>query len=191
MTSWGLRTGSKEDFFKIYDAQSPDEAQALYLAWKPRLTPEMPPAFADRVRAWDNGAPGILGYFDHPITDAYTESRNQLIRVVNRPGRGYSFEALRAKILFAEGTHKRTKSRQKFEKRAKEQIQRDKLRPILVQNETQTMGMGVAEYGLMSRALFTPSLAKAPPKPPQEAELDRNYGVDISTLIRMIEAGEL
>ena len=44
--------------------------------------------------------------FEHPVTNAYTESLNSLIRVMNRPGRGYSFEALRAKILFTEGAHK-------------------------------------------------------------------------------------
>jgi hypothetical protein len=45
----------------------------------------------------------IFNYFDHPITNAYTEALNGLIR---RMGRGYSFEALRAKILFTEGVHK-------------------------------------------------------------------------------------
>ena len=187
----GLAYRLKEDFFKIYDAQSPDEAQSLYIAWKQRITPEIAPHFADLVRAWDNWAPWILGYFDHPITNAYTESLNNLIRVMNRLGRGYSFEALRAKILFAEGAHKHTNSRPKFEKRTKEQIRRDNLRSILAENESQGVGMGVPEYGTMSVALFTPSFAKAPPKPPQETELDKNYGADISTLIRMIKNGEL
>lgn len=50
--------------------------------------------------------PKIFSYFDHPITNAYTESLNSLIRVINRNGRGYSFEALRAKVLYTEGTHR-------------------------------------------------------------------------------------
>ncbi|MBE0493150.1 MAG: transposase [Thiomicrospira sp.] len=37
------------------------------------------------------------------MTNAYTESLNNLIRIMKRLGRGYSFEALRAKILFSEG----------------------------------------------------------------------------------------
>ena len=135
--------------------------------------------------------PWILGYFDHPITNAYTESLNNLIRVMNRLGRGYSFEALRAKILFAEGAHKHTNSRPKFEKRTKEQIQRDNLRLILAESEKQGIGMGMPEYGSMSKAMFIPSLAKAQSKPPRESEPKKNYGVDISTLTRMIEAGEL
>lgn len=52
---------------------------------------------------WHNA---IFAYFDHPITNGYTESLNNLIRVMNRTGRGYSFEALRAKMLFAEGFQK-------------------------------------------------------------------------------------
>jgi len=40
------------------------------------------------------------------VTNAYTESLNNLIRLTNRIGRGYSFEALRAKILFTEGVCK-------------------------------------------------------------------------------------
>lgn len=186
----GLAYRLKEDFVKIYDCTSPDEAQALYLAWEQRITPEIAPAFADLVRAWDNWAPWILGYFDHPVTNAYTESLNNLIRVMNRLGRGYSFEALRAKILFAEGAHKHANSRPKFEKRAREQIRRDNPRSILAENE-QSLDRGVPEYGMMSRALYTPSLAKAPPKPLREAEPEKNYGADISTLIRMLEAGEL
>jgi transposase len=41
----------------------------------------------------------IFSYFDHPITNAYTESLNNLIRLTNRVGRGYSFSAIRAKLL--------------------------------------------------------------------------------------------
>jgi len=61
-------------------------------------------------------------------------------------GRGYSFEALRAKILFTEGIHSRKQARPKFERKR------------------------------------APEPTSPPPK---------NYGADISTLIRMIEAGEL
>ena len=47
---------------------------------------------------------------------AYTESLNSLIRVMDRLDRGYSFEALRAKILCTEGAHKHKLSRPKFER---------------------------------------------------------------------------
>ena len=110
----------KEGFYAIYSAKSPDEAQALYIEWKRSIPAEMASAYSDLVRAWDNWTPFILGYFDHPVTNAYTESLNNLIRVMNRLGRGYSFEALRAKILFSEGAHQIIKPRPKFERRANE-----------------------------------------------------------------------
>lgn len=148
----------KEEFFGIYEAQSPDEAQARYITWKRSVTPEVAPAFSDLIRAWDNWTPFILGYFDHPVTNAYTESLNNLIRMTNRLGRGYSFEALRAKMLFAEGAHKIKKP--KFNRRSAE-------------SEHPTIGYGS----------FTLST--------QTEENEKNYGSDISTLIKLIEKGEL
>lgn len=50
-------------------------------------------------------------YFDKRLTNAYTESINSIIRQVERMGRGYSFDALRAKILFNEKLHKKRKPR--------------------------------------------------------------------------------
>lgn len=55
-----------------------------------------------------NWRPFILNYFEYPVTNAYTQSLNNLIRVMNRLGRGYSFEGWRAKILFTEGAHSNT-----------------------------------------------------------------------------------
>jgi hypothetical protein len=56
-------------------------------------------AYKDLVRAVDNWHDEIFNYFDKRLTNAYTESINSIIRQVERMGRGYSFEALRAKIL--------------------------------------------------------------------------------------------
>ena len=96
----------KEAAYRIYDATSSQEAQEKYAEWKAGVPQNMRGAFGDFQRAWDNWMPEITAYFDHRVTNAYTESLNNLIRVVNRNGRGYSFEALRAKILLAEGRQK-------------------------------------------------------------------------------------
>jgi len=48
------------------------------------------PYFSDLVRATGNWHKEIFNYFDHPITNAYTVSQNNLIRVMNKIGRGYS-----------------------------------------------------------------------------------------------------
>lgn len=96
----------KEAFFEIWDCQSRHQAQAAYYAWMRQITPDMKVHFDPLIKAVGNWHDEIFAYFDHPITNAYTESLNNLIRVVNRVGRGYSFEALRAKILFTEGLQK-------------------------------------------------------------------------------------
>jgi hypothetical protein len=171
----------KEDFYGIYEGSAgPQAALSAYEAWNKAVAPEVRDAYSDLIRAFTNWQPWILGYFDHPETNAYTESLNSLIRVMNRLGRGYSFKALRAKILFAEGAHKRTMSRPKFERKR--------------EPEFAEMGFGVPEdaigYGLPDGSFGKKEAPKAerqhePPGPP------KNYGADISTLVRMIEAGEL
>ena len=45
----------------------------------------------------------ILNYFEHPYTNAYSEALNGLVDQMNRAGRGYRFETLRAKALLRYG----------------------------------------------------------------------------------------
>ena len=150
----------KEAFYGVYEGMgTPDQALARYAAWQRSVIPEVHDAFADLIRAFTNWQPQILAYFDHPVTNAYTESLNSLIRVMNRLGRGYSFEALRAKILFTEGVH-------------------NKVRPKFRRREVMADDMA----GRM--AMFTTFQHDAP-------EAEKNYGVDISTLARLIEEGRL
>ncbi len=97
---------TKEAGYRIYEAASSADAAERYAIWKASVPHEMRGAFGDFQRAWENWGDEILAYFDHRITNAYTESLNNLIRTTNRIGRGYSFEALRAKILLSENGHK-------------------------------------------------------------------------------------
>jgi transposase len=168
----------KEAFFGIYDADSSEQAIQWYESWYRSITPETHPAFADLIRAWGNWQPYIISYFDHPITNAYTESLNSLIRVMSRVGRGYSFEALRAKMLFSAGLHKHTLSRPKFERKQRE--------PKFV------------EDAIMERSIPDDSMGRhmfIAPTPTQRSERStqapKNYGVDISTLARWVESGEI
>ncbi len=77
-----------------------------YDVWLRQITPEMKVHFDPLVKAIDNWYDDVFAYFDHPSTNAYIESLNNLMSVVNRVGRGYSFEALRAEILFTKGFQK-------------------------------------------------------------------------------------
>lgn len=159
----GAAYRAKEDFFGIYDAMTVQDAMHRFKTWDSGLAPEIKEAFFPLTRAVNNWMPEIMAYFDHPITNAYTESLNNLIRVMNRLGRGYSFEALRAKILFTEGVCKVRKP--KFQKPAR---QEEKM-----------------EYFHMSTGFSKMTTSTREPEP------EINYGADISILARMIEEGKL
>lgn len=108
----------KEGFYSIWDCTSRQAATGAYQRWQGNITPDVAWAFAPIVTAVGNWHDEIFTYFDHPVTNAYTESLNNLIKVMNRIGRGYSFEALRARILYTEGIFK-TKLRMTTSLRAK------------------------------------------------------------------------
>jgi hypothetical protein len=43
----------------------------------------------------------IFAWWEHPITNAYTEAIAGLVKLTNHTGRGYSFKAIRAKLLYS------------------------------------------------------------------------------------------
>jgi len=173
----------KEGFYGIYEAGTPEEAMRRYETWCSGMSTEIKPYFADLIRAFTNWQPFILNYFEHPVTNAYTESLNSLIRVMNRLGRGYSFEALRAKILFTEGVHKHMLSRPEFER---------KREPVSVRGFEFFVDDSI-DYELPTLTRVTPS---RPPglkmaEPHRNETPGKNHGADMNTLIRLLEAGKL
>lgn len=184
----GLAYRLKEDFYALYDATDPTDAGIRFETWKQSITPEVRDAFGDLVRAWTNWEPWITNYFHHPVTNAYTECLNSLIRVLSRLGRGYSFEALRAKILFTESSHKHTLTRPKFERNAAEKPLKQSNKTIkrfTLDNDILGYGTGVGEPAPEPyRERSDSVLHREPPGA-------KNYGADISTLIALIEAGKL
>ncbi len=152
---------AKEAFCGIWDMKTRPAAERAYEIWKGGLTSDVREAFRPLVRAVDSWWPHIFAYFDYRVTHAYAESPSHLLRVMNRLGRGYSFEAVRAKILFAEGSH---------------QLKRPSLRcrrPDRLLND-----MMVAPYNRYAMGT-------------SDADREINYGADISTLVRLIEDGKL
>ena len=103
----------KEQFFDIYEANSVNEAYELYQNWLSNVPTELMIYFEDLIKAVNNWEEEIFNYFYSPITNAYTESLNRLIKTMNHVGRGYSFEALRVKILFTQG-YRKVKKKKKF-----------------------------------------------------------------------------
>lgn len=92
---------AKEAFYDVYDSLDRRTAEARYGAWERSLTPAMRTAFKDLLSATRNWREPIFNYFDHRVTNAYTEAINGLVKITNRNGRGYSFDVLRAKMLLS------------------------------------------------------------------------------------------
>jgi transposase len=90
----------KEGFFSIWDHKGRPAAEAAYAAWLSTVSPEMKPVFKDLLTALANWEEEIFSYFEQPVTNAYTESVNGLAKGMNRMGRGYSFDVIRARMLY-------------------------------------------------------------------------------------------
>jgi len=89
----------KEAFFDLYDMQKADGI-AAYDAFADTIPKDMKADFKELLTATKNWREEILAFFDHPISNGYTEALNGVAKVINRSGRGYSFEVLRARLLY-------------------------------------------------------------------------------------------
>jgi transposase len=98
----------KEMFFKIYDEEDKQKAQNAFEAWENSLPDNGFEAFKSLAKTVHNHYEDIFAYWDapFPITNAYTEGLNGLIKMSNRLGRGYSYEIIRAKTLYSKEARK-------------------------------------------------------------------------------------
>ena len=99
----------KEGFLSIWDARSRADAEARFKTWLGHLDPELQGHFKELTTAMRNWHDEVFTFFEHRITNAYTESANSLTRLMHRMGRGYSFEVLRARMLYDERARKATR----------------------------------------------------------------------------------
>lgn len=95
----GAAYRAKEGFAAIWGWGNEADARAGYEAWVRAMPADIRPAFQPLITAITNWEAEVFAYFRHPITNAFTECMNGLIRLDSHAGRGFSFEALRAKIL--------------------------------------------------------------------------------------------
>ena len=154
----------KEQFFEIYKAKTKEEAYIRYSEFENQLTSEVKPYWSELVRAVGNWHNEIFSYFDYPVTNAYTEVMNSVIRHVDRMGRSYSFETIRAKILYTKSIHK-TK------------------RPKMNKN----YDLGTSFFCRK----VAPNMGRAlPPKTIEESK-KINLGVDMEKLVKEIQKGTL
>ena len=104
----GIAYKLKEQFFQIYDAPDRGSAEQLVDQWDISIPTEVERDFKELRTALRNWRIEIFNYFEYPVTNAYTESVNNLARSINRMGRGYSFEVIRARLLYDETARKDT-----------------------------------------------------------------------------------
>ena len=160
----------KERLYKVYEVETKEEAWAEYLNWEASIPEELAKPFRPVKTAFRNWKEWILNYFDdHRITNAFTESFNAKVRRVYRDGRGYTFERLRAKVLFTDRLQKRIAIQEKVK------VKKQRFDDISMGRMTYFMISGVceerAEYEVRTQTR------------------QGNAGTDLPTLIRIPSKG--
>lgn len=91
----------KEGFLSIWDQnKARADAEQAWLKWQTNVPAELRSNFKKLITAMTNWHEQIFNYFEGSMTNAYTESSNNLTRTANRMGRGYSFDVIRARMLY-------------------------------------------------------------------------------------------
>lgn len=97
----------KEGIRDVYrESKSKEEALERFSQWESSIPDEFS-EFKDIRKTFNNNKLEIFNYFDNQYTNAYTESINNVIKQVEKNGKGYSFEVLRAKVLYGTQATKR------------------------------------------------------------------------------------
>lgn len=100
----------KERFHDLYFGDGRTHAERLGRQWCDEIPESLAWAFREAKGAllswWDE----IFNYYEYPISNAYTESVNRLAKDMNRMGRGYSFEVIRARLVYDEKARRKTRN---------------------------------------------------------------------------------
>jgi transposase len=99
----GKAYAAKEAYAAIWNSDSREIAEFLYNEWHDKLDDEIRPAFQKLTGATKRWWKYIFNYFDYPFTNAYTEAVNGIVKTIQQSGRGYSFEVIRAKMVYGLG----------------------------------------------------------------------------------------
>lgn len=111
----------KEAYHDLYSYKSKDDALRAAQDWSDRLSGDMELFFRETRNALHSWWDEIFHFYDVQISNAYTESVNNLAKTMNRMGRGYSFEVIRARLIYDNDTRKdtRTTVRKKVRKKVR------------------------------------------------------------------------
>jgi hypothetical protein len=95
MVAYWLKEGLRD----IYKAKDRKEAFEMYYEWETSIPDDML-LFKGVADTINDCKQEVFNYFLHRYTNAYTESINNVIKKVEKVGVGYSFDVLRAKVLY-------------------------------------------------------------------------------------------
>lgn len=93
----------KEAFCDLYDLPKA-QAVAAFDTFPSTVPATVKTDFKPLLTCMSTWRTEILAFFDHPITNVYADALNGVAKTINRLGRGYSFDVLRARLLFGERT---------------------------------------------------------------------------------------
>lgn len=100
----------KEEFYKVYEARTYDEARTRYAEWRKKVVEgQGADAFEEFLQTVERWNDFIFNYFRYRYTGGFVEGTNSLIRSLDRQGRGYSFAAIRARLLFGQHLLRQTR----------------------------------------------------------------------------------
>ena len=97
----------KESIFDLYECTTRAEAELMYRQIQANIPSELQPHFAPVTTCFRNWWGDIFSYFDndHKLTNAFTEGMNSMIKAMQHIGRGYTFDVLRARMLYKNIEH--------------------------------------------------------------------------------------
>jgi transposase len=86
-------------FKRIYNVPTRWEAESALDDWLASIPEEVADEFVVLVSAVTNWRYEIMNYFEHRITNAFTEAMNKKVKTIAREGSGYDFVTMRRRIL--------------------------------------------------------------------------------------------
>lgn len=96
----GTAYAVKEAFHDLYEYGSRSEAEKAAQAWIDSIPQELDANFHEVRHALGSWWKEIFNWYECRISNGYTESINRLAKDMNRMGRGYSFDVIRARLVY-------------------------------------------------------------------------------------------
>lgn len=169
----------KEALFDIYHCKTVPEAETAYNQLVTSVPDELQSFFEPIRTSFKRWKKEIFNYFvgDKQFTNAFTESMNNLIKVMQKQGRGYSFEVLRARMLFRQvkQTHLRQQHVTSMVKYARQQARFTHRKPA-----------PQADFESLNFELFKVGLNQSYPPVDDYVEEWRDYGVRMDAVNELL-----